>query len=348
MSSILTGTLIVFLLILNAYAYDNLSEGRSIVVYNTTKLSNGVRIYKASSCFPFENFEILTLVVDLLDVRSVYQIEFTIGPQSRLGSYIWRVIGGWSIFISNSSSTDSGSLYASGTLNNKEISVFVTKQKHGRFMVLKYAANTQNQSVPFCTFKVFGCDMGVFGTNCNVNCSKNCIGKSCDIIDGRCLSGRCTDGWQGNNCNLKFSDKAFFPNFTKKYDICKDSAGKFNNVTAVSDKLCIARNKSGKCDSSAQHAEETQPEVYGLLAAFIVSTLVNCVFLTVYCKRFMLKRRKRTSLQTTLAPIYANEPEENQNQRSGQEQDESEMKIYYETLQASSNEPDKHNYASFK
>ncbi|XP_061186535.1 uncharacterized protein LOC133194633 [Saccostrea echinata] len=276
MSSILIGTFTVFLLISNDYAFDNLSEGLPILVYNTTNLSKGVRVYKKFSCFPFEYFESLTLVVDLLDVRSVYQIEFTLVPGRRLfGLFSKDVTGGWSIFISNSSSTHSGSLYPSGTLDDKETSVFVTKQKDGRFMVFRYVPDTQNQSVSFCAFKVLGCDMGVFGTNCEFNCSKNCIGKSCDILDGTCLSGRCKDGWQGNNCNLKYKDEVLFPNFTKQYTNCKDSAGECNNVTGVSDKGCIAGNKSGKSDSSVPHVEETQSEVYGLLAALIVSILMN-------------------------------------------------------------------------
>ncbi|XP_062615688.1 uncharacterized protein LOC134277367 isoform X3 [Saccostrea cucullata] len=350
MGIFLKGISTLFFVIFRAYAYDNLSQGRSIFVYNRTKLSIGTSTYDAFSCFSVEHFENLTWIVDLQDVRSVYQIEFTLDSPTRFfGLISYELTGLWSLFISNSSSSDKGIIYASSrTFKTKQTTVFVNKNYHGRYVVFDYEADNRNQSIKICDVKILGCKTGVFGRNCEFNCSKNCIGKSCDIIDGRCLTEKCNINEQRINNTLKNCKDVARTNLTRTYEDLKNSAKKCFNVT---DELCtkgfINSNMSEK--KEGERLVDAKSDVYGLVATLTVSILINCVFITLYCKsRIIFRRGKKATVQDT--PMYANAIPiaETRNEQAAQEQESREGKIYYERINVSSSEAEKHDYDSLR
>ena len=45
------------------------------------------------------------------------------------------------------------------------------------------------------------CQMGLYGLNCQNNCSLNCaVSKQCDVRTGECIGG-CQAGWKGSTCD---------------------------------------------------------------------------------------------------------------------------------------------------
>lgn len=47
-------------------------------------------------------------------------------------------------------------------------------------------------------FLVIECDSGTYGRDCEMNCSSNCLNKTCDVTDGTCAA--CMAGKKGSNC----------------------------------------------------------------------------------------------------------------------------------------------------
>ncbi|CAC5379813.1 Tyrosine-protein phosphatase non-receptor type 5,Receptor-type tyrosine-protein phosphatase R,Receptor-type tyrosine-protein phosphatase eta,Tyrosine-protein phosphatase 10D,Tyrosine-protein phosphatase non-receptor type 7,Receptor-type tyrosine-protein phosphatase O,Receptor-type tyrosine-protein phosphatase beta [Mytilus coruscus] len=62
--------------------------------------------------------------------------------------------------------------------------------------------------VDLCEIEIGGCPVGKYGVNCKMNCSANCISKSCDLYNGNCTYG-CTDGWVNERCNETCSEGWF-------------------------------------------------------------------------------------------------------------------------------------------
>ena len=45
------------------------------------------------------------------------------------------------------------------------------------------------------------CPMGLYGPNCQNNCSLYCaVSKQCDFVTGECIGG-CQAGWKGSKCD---------------------------------------------------------------------------------------------------------------------------------------------------
>lgn len=49
-----------------------------------------------------------------------------------------------------------------------------------------------------CNYISLGCDLGVYGSNCDMSCPINCKDQMCDIVNGTCFG--CEPGWTGDTC----------------------------------------------------------------------------------------------------------------------------------------------------
>lgn len=58
----------------------------------------------------------------------------------------------------------------------------------------------KNQQFKISTM-LSACENGTFGQNCSSACHCQ-LEKSCNHINGSCLSGTCKRGWSGENCSL--------------------------------------------------------------------------------------------------------------------------------------------------
>lgn len=71
--------------------------------------------------------------------------------------------------------------------------------------------NENQYDIVFCNDFSLGCTLGVYGTNCDMNCPFNCKDQMCDIINGTCFG--CELGWTGDTCkqgNVLFENIFFF------------------------------------------------------------------------------------------------------------------------------------------
>ncbi|XP_062615699.1 cell death abnormality protein 1-like isoform X4 [Saccostrea cucullata] len=100
-----------------------------------------------------------------------------------------------------------------------------------------------------CDITVTGCDDGMFGENCTKNCSQNCVGKSCDILNGKCLSGICSDGWQEEDCNQKCYNGTYGPRCKSHCGNCTDMEY-CDHVTGYCKGGCKDGSKGNKCDTA--------------------------------------------------------------------------------------------------
>ncbi|XP_056000257.1 multiple epidermal growth factor-like domains protein 10 isoform X2 [Ostrea edulis] len=103
----------------------------------------------------------------------------------------------WSVYISTTKRREN-STQCRRTISSPELQRF-TCADHGRFVILSLGYEYKDSSV--CEVNVTGCAEGKFGEDCNKQCPENCVGKICNILDGKCT--RCSDGWKGDNCNQR-------------------------------------------------------------------------------------------------------------------------------------------------
>ncbi|XP_062593386.1 uncharacterized protein LOC134254860 [Saccostrea cucullata] len=206
-----------------------------------------------SICHGTQHTENVTWYIDFTTLKSIYRIAIS-------GEVTYETPSGHlSVYISNSSSWTTGFLCAKLKKNiNKQLTLNTTCAKHGRYVVIHFEGNSdliQSGKSPrtksdwffICEIKIEGCDAGVFGENCNKNCSRHCIGKNCDILDGRCLSTMCSDGWQGNSCSKRCSNRTYGHQ-------CQSTCGKCANLrdchhlTGNCAEGCVDGWEGNKCD----------------------------------------------------------------------------------------------------
>lgn len=60
----------------------------------------------------------------------------------------------------------------------------------------------------YCNDLSLGCNLGLYGTDCDMNCPINCKDQMCDIVNGTCFG--CEFGWTGDTCKQGYAP---FENF---------------------------------------------------------------------------------------------------------------------------------------
>ncbi|XP_076106748.1 uncharacterized protein LOC143075016 [Mytilus galloprovincialis] len=105
-------------------------------------------------------------------------------------------IGIHKVYCSNS--TDSwadGIVLYNAEYDNKDIPVFAVC----KYVIYIPPILNGNSKIDICEIEIGGCPYGNYGDNCQLTCSKNCMGP-CDVITGNCLFG-CSVGWLGEKCD---------------------------------------------------------------------------------------------------------------------------------------------------
>ncbi|XP_048741401.2 multiple epidermal growth factor-like domains protein 10 isoform X1 [Ostrea edulis] len=168
---------------------------------------------------------------------------------------------------------------------------------------------------------VYGCPSGFFGRNCSEVCSGNCLHKStCNVTTGYCDDG-CAPGWRGADCSEGCPENTYGSDCKNKCGHCKDGAENCDRETGV----CIAGCNDGyfgdKCHSndagnitigdacSLKQESEDDMTVYILLAALVVSVLVNVFLGIMFIARFRVKPKKE--ICDNPSPVYVNVVDEN-------------------------------------
>ncbi|XP_061186538.1 scavenger receptor class F member 1-like [Saccostrea echinata] len=226
-------------------AYDNLLEDLETTVFTNGNLTvNGTENIidgNVSTCLDIRRSYKSTwyLQLDFKTVKSFYEVVLYL--DSKYSYYIKL-----SIYVRNSSFVEAGSRCESDTLYNKSNIVKIKCMDQGRFMELQFSSRTK---YPFfiCDIIITGCDNGMFGKNCTRNCSENCVGKSCDILNGKCLSGMCSDGWQGEDCNQKCNNGTYGTQCKSHCGNCRDREY-CDHVTGYCKGGCEDGSKGDKCD----------------------------------------------------------------------------------------------------
>ncbi|XP_062573667.1 multiple epidermal growth factor-like domains protein 11 isoform X5 [Saccostrea cucullata] len=146
--------------------------------------------------------------VDLGGIYNVYKVNiiFRLYEPRRELSQRGR-FAGFSLYLSNSTNIDEGLLCYKDGPDLPPLDINVTCSGHARYVFyynerlpgVKYPEGYQMLSyTELCEVIVLGCRSGVYGENCNLQCSENCFGEMCDIVNGTCYS--CKPGWKENFC----------------------------------------------------------------------------------------------------------------------------------------------------
>ncbi|XP_062615698.1 cell death abnormality protein 1-like isoform X3 [Saccostrea cucullata] len=374
----MSGTLLGLLLITNSKAYDNLLENSKMLVitelgrpvYGAENIIDG----NPSTCLDTERFYRSILCFDFTIVQSFYEVAVSLDfldswyPDDM---YIIRL----SIYVSNSTSVKDRSLCGSEYVDVAHRRSYVVKRKcmdQGRFIVLKiWLDGGREYRLFICDISITGCENGRFGENCTGNCSENCLGKSCDILDGKCSSGICSDGWQGEDCNQKCPNGTYGYQCNSSCGNCKDivncnhETGYCNGGCAEGsmglkcDKECpygfYGKECSDRCNMTCGYKSEQQKEtntrkltsadfnkttVYAMGSALTLSLLVNILFAAMCIIRFRVT--KKNDIYDKPSSMYVNvradHKQDRQNNKPSEGMELDQQKVQYEAVRIPCNE----------
>ncbi|XP_062593937.1 multiple epidermal growth factor-like domains protein 10 [Saccostrea cucullata] len=199
--------------------------------------------------------------VDLGDMGSIYSIKIQFEDMGE--TYVMRQRGryaGFSLYLSNSTTKEEGYMcYKDGPdlppLN------FTTKcVGYGRFVIyynerlsgVKYPEGYEEMSYSqLCEVIVEGCSSGKYGENCKMNCSPNCFGTLCDIIDGKCM--KCRPGWEGEKCQSSCLKESYGQDCKFRCSgHCKDGQS-CDHVTGECVKGCVLGWTGSMCNKTCDN-----------------------------------------------------------------------------------------------
>nr|XP_034321698.1 receptor-type tyrosine-protein phosphatase epsilon isoform X3 [Crassostrea gigas] len=192
--------------------------------------------------------------VDLGGIHSIYKINIVFkdynGSDTDGKDHTTRQRGrfaGFSLYLSDTGAMQESTLcykkeyqiphlnFSAACTDYKRYVIFHNERLDGVTYPKGYEAN--NVYTELCEVIVLGCkNSGVYGSNCDQSCAKNCKDYKCNIIHGDCFS--CKPGWTGNLCNTKCSDGSYGDNCSRQCSgHCRHNIA-CNYVTGQCDKGC--------------------------------------------------------------------------------------------------------------
>lgn len=250
------------------FAYDDLSYGKEAThwrIYNSWSdgyLASNAIDRNTSTCT--RTYEIgkggflktTWWKVDLGKVKSIYSVQIDF---KKYEGYEMRQRGrfaGFSIYVSNTGAINSSTLcYKDGPLL-PPLDFTTACFQHGRYVIF-YNERLNEITYPegyedyvsyteLCEVIVLGCNLGVYGTDCDMNCPFNCKDQMCDIVNGTCFG--CEFGWTGDTCKQECPDGRYGLGCNERCTgYCKHNQS-CNHVTGLCDLGCANGYIGAQCN----------------------------------------------------------------------------------------------------
>lgn len=163
---------------------------------------------------------------------------------------------GFSINVSNTGAINSSTLcYKDGPLL-PPLDFTTSCFQHGRYVIF-YNERLNDITYPegyedyisyteLCEVIVLGCNLGLYGTDCDMNCPINCKDQMCDIVNGTCFG--CEFGWTGDTCKQECPDGRYGLGCNERCTgYCKHNQS-CNHVTGLCDLGCANGYIGAQCN----------------------------------------------------------------------------------------------------
>ncbi|XP_078330762.1 uncharacterized protein LOC111117668 [Crassostrea virginica] len=157
--------------------------------------------------------------VDLGGLYNIYSVNILFKNYDGYESRQQGRFAGYSLYISNTGDRDSSSLCYKDGPELPPLNFTTTCRLSGRYVIFYnerldgviYPAGYElvaNVYTELCEVTVNGCSKpGVYGSNCNIPCPKNCRYRTCHIQNGTCFG--CEAGYKGTICATECPDERY-------------------------------------------------------------------------------------------------------------------------------------------
>nr|XP_022311198.1 uncharacterized protein LOC111116495 [Crassostrea virginica] len=247
--------------------------------------------------------------VDLGGVYNIYSVNILFKNYERQESRQRGRFAGFSVYVSNDGERES-LCYKDGP-ELPPLNITITCHRSGRYVIfynerldgVTYPTGyevSSNVVMELCEVIVHGCNIDVFGSNCNKPCPNYCKTNTCHIQDGSCIG--CKPGWTGRTCN----------------EICVQSFGEncqyscsTNGVNKTCDRftgecLCVCEEGSKGGDRFSDIDSDTHSTFWsygGPISVGINVVLIIGAFIglwAVYSKRMFVSFKQQSSARSDL------------------------------------------------